>query len=140
MITALHERLKGVIVDSRDAVEVIKRHDSPHTLHYVDPPYVGSTRAERERSHYKHELDEAGHQRLLDALLDVDGMVVISGYTNMLYSEPLTGWRSVTRQCMTTGGWNCEVLWLNPAADAALAGASKCQLSLFDSSVLPASA
>jgi len=139
MITALHERLKGIIVDSRDAVEVIKRHDSPHTLHYVDPPYVGSTRAERERSHYKHELDEPDHQRLLDVLMAVKGMVVLSGYTSMFYTEILQDWRWVARDFQTTGGTRTEVIWLNPAADTALASAKK-QLSLFDAGLLQASA
>jgi DNA adenine methylase len=128
-IAAMHVRFKGVIIDSRDAVAVIQRHDSLATLHYVDPPYVGYVRSER--CGYRHELDTAGHNRLLDALLGVKGMVVLSGYTNMLYAERLHGWRSVMQRSMTTGGWNYEVLWLNPAAAAAL-DASKRQLSLFD--------
>jgi DNA adenine methylase len=129
VIASMHERFKGVIIDSRDAVEVIQRHDSPTTLHYVDPPYIGYVRSER--CGYRHELDTAGHNRLLDTLTAVKGMVVISGYTNMLYTERLRGWRSAMQRSRTTGGSNFEVIWLNPAADAALAAAEKRQLSLF---------
>lgn len=37
------ERLKGVVIDCRDAFEVMDSNDTPETLHYVDPPYVRST-------------------------------------------------------------------------------------------------
>jgi DNA adenine methylase len=126
-IRTLQTRFKGVIIDCCDAVKVIKRHDSPTTLHYVDPPYVGSTRAERERSRYLHELDDAGHRRLLDALLGAKGMVVLSGYTNELYSKTLRGWTAMHREFGTTGGNRIETIWLNPAA---VAGAKQPALDL----------
>lgn len=43
-IPALTDRLRGVVVERRDALEVLWIYDGPETLHYVDPPYVQSTR------------------------------------------------------------------------------------------------
>src|SRR3712207_8938336 len=31
--------------EHRDAIECMKQHDGPMTLHYVDPPYMMSTRS-----------------------------------------------------------------------------------------------
>ena len=39
-----------------DALQVMSRYDTPDTLHYVDPPYVQSTRGNRVR--YAHEYDQ----------------------------------------------------------------------------------
>ena len=76
-----------------------------------------------------------GHQstntRLLAALLDAKGMIVLSGYTNTLYGERLRKWRAVHREFGTTGNNRTETIWLNPSAAEAL-DASKRQLSLFD--------
>jgi DNA adenine methylase len=38
------DRLRGVIIENRPAARVMAEHDTPETLHYVDPPYVHSTR------------------------------------------------------------------------------------------------
>ena len=32
------QRLRGVVIEHRDALDCMARHDSPDTLHYVDPP------------------------------------------------------------------------------------------------------
>ena len=51
------------------------QHDSAETLHYVDPPYVWETRSSamhRNRC-YTHELDAAGHERLLAFLGGLKG-------------------------------------------------------------------
>lgn len=65
-------RLIGVVVERRDACEVMAAHDGPETLHYVDPPYVHATRS-RSRGEYVHEMSDADHARLLDCLLGLGG-------------------------------------------------------------------
>lgn len=59
------ERLRGVIVEHRDAARVIAQHDGPETLHYVDPPYLPETRSPANKYDmkyrmYRHELDRGG--------------------------------------------------------------------------------
>ena len=62
------QRLRGVVIEHRDALDCMARHDSPDTLHYVDPPYVHSTRAFRARAHsYRHEMTDDQHVALAAA-------------------------------------------------------------------------
>lgn len=44
MLDAFTARLRGVVIEKRPAVDVLAQQDGPETLHYVDPPYVHSTR------------------------------------------------------------------------------------------------
>jgi DNA adenine methylase len=57
-LPAMVDRLGGVVIEHRDALVVLVRHDSETTLHYVDPPYVHETRSDEHM--YRHELDGGG--------------------------------------------------------------------------------
>lgn len=116
------DRLRGVVIENRDAVTVLARHDGPHTLHYVDPPYVWATRGRfSAQRRYVHELDDAGHANLLASLRDLAGMVVLSGYPCEAYDQQLAGWLRVERPALADGARErTEVLWLNPACASAL--------------------
>ena len=118
-------RLREVIVENRDALEVMAKHDSQDTLHYVDPPYVWETRSRIDRKpdggNYRHELTDAQHVELLKSLRDLRGMVVLSGYATEMYDGMLADWRRIEREAHADGGRDrTEVLWINPAADARL--------------------
>lgn len=119
-LRALIERLEGVVIENRPAIEVMAQQDSAETLHYVDPPYVHSTRSTARnstRKNYRHELSDADHVKLLDFLRGLEGMVVLSGYPHSLYDEALTGWRRIEREALADGARKrTEVLWINPAA------------------------
>jgi DNA adenine methylase len=108
------ERLQGVVIESRDAAEVMFAHDGPQTLHYVDPPYLPETRdAGRD---YAHELTGEQHEQLLEALLRLRGVVVLSGYASDLYDDVLAGWHRIQRKALADGARErTEVLWINPA-------------------------
>jgi DNA adenine methylase len=119
------DRLIGVVIENRPAVEVMLQHDSTETLHYVDPPYLPDTRSQKSRRSgakyhsYVHEMTQADHARLLDALQELKGMVVLSGYPAPMYDECLSDWRRIERQSLADGARpRTEVLWINPAAAA----------------------
>ena len=121
-LAAIAERFSGVLIENRPAIEVMRQHDTSQTLHYVDPPYVHSTRVMQtgKAGYYKHEMAFADHQELLAVLLALRGMVVLSGYRTELYDDTLAGWRRVETTARISAGrggaTRTECLWLSPAA------------------------
>lgn len=110
------QRLRGVIVENKDARDVMAQHDGPDTLHYVDPPYVFETRSDLTKD-YAHELSDEDHTQLLAFLRGLTGMVVLSGYPSGLYDAALADWHRVERAALADGARKrTEVLWLNAAA------------------------
>lgn len=111
-------RLSGVVIENRPAIQVMQTHDGPETLHYVDPPYVQSTRGFRRRNAaYVHEMDEAQHRALGETLHSLHGAVVLSGYRCDLYDELYRRWRRIDRDTHADGALpRTESLWLNDAA------------------------
>jgi DNA adenine methylase len=129
-LPAAVKRFRGVVVENRDASVVMAQHDTPATLHYVDPPYVHSTRTSGKR--YSHELTEGAHSALLETLRGLAGMVVLSGYPHPLYDAALSDWRRVEKAALADGAKpRTEVLWINPHCAARL-DAERAQLSLLD--------
>lgn len=118
-LAALTERLSGVFIEQRPAVDVIQRYDGADVLHYVDPPYLGELRGERHR--YRHELTEQEHRVLAEVLRSLAGHVVLSGYDSPLYADLFDGWTVAHRQTIDSASKRrTETLWLNPACAAAL--------------------
>ncbi len=117
-LSAIVGRLRGVVVENRDALACMAQHDGIDTLHYVDPPYLPETRSLSHRGHgYHHELSDQGHVRLLHELASLAGMVVLSGYPSQVYEERLLGWQRVERGTFADGARpRREVLWINPRA------------------------
>lgn len=125
LLPEIVQRMTGVVIEQLDALNVMRRHDGRETLHYVDPPYVHETRSGGNphcaKHKYRHEMDDAAHAALLAGLCDLAGMVVLSGYPHPLYDDALAGWRRVERVALADGARErTEVLWINPAAAAAL--------------------
>ena len=62
-VGTIGDRLSGVLIENRPAVEVIDAHDAVDTLHFVDPPYVHSTRVRGagKGRYYRHELSDDDH-------------------------------------------------------------------------------
>lgn len=129
-IPGMIERLRGVLIENLDALELLGKHDTSETLFYVDPPYPHGTRSslKGERTSagkhcYRHELSDQDHRRLASALHELKGMVVLSGYPCELYDRELyPDWERVERTAFADGARKrVEALWLNPAATTALA-------------------
>lgn len=121
------DRLAGVVIENKDAMALMAQHDKPEATHYVDPPYLPETRSTKsrrggDRYHaYTHEMTRDDHVRLLEFLPTLTGRVVLSGYPSQLYDAALKRWRRVEREALADGARKrIEVLWLNPAAVAAL--------------------
>lgn len=109
------ERLQGVVIENRDAIDVIRQHDSAETLHYLDPPYVSETRDKGQD--YKHEMTNSDHESLAAVARSLKGMVVLSGYESPLYSDLYGDWTCVKRGALADGARpRIECLWLNQAA------------------------
>lgn len=124
-MVAVIDRLRGVIVESRPAVELLEIHDAPDALHYVDPPYVHSTRgfdAGGTHRAYRHEMSDEDHAGLAKCLRSLKGAVVLSGYPCELYDKHLfSDWQRHERHALADGARpRTEVLWLNVAAAKAL--------------------
>jgi DNA adenine methylase len=111
------ERLARVEFRRNDALAVIREHDDPDTLSYLDPLYVRGTRSAPDI--YCHEMTEEAHGELIETVLSCRGMVVLSGYANQYYDEALAAWERVEYKMPNHSGQGktkqprIEVLWLN---------------------------
>lgn len=120
-LDAIVARLSGIIIEHRDALQVMRSHDGAATLHYVDPPYMAETRSLARagggfRGMYRHEMTDDDHVALLAGLRDLQGMVILSGYAHPLYDDALSDWRRIEREALADGARpRIEVLWINPA-------------------------
>lgn len=113
-LKAISERLQGVMLESRDALDVIRNFDSPRSLIYCDPPYISDV---INTSHnYEHQMSEDGHESLLNLLLKSSSMCLVSGYDNDLYRDVLKDWviKKVAARAATNKK-TTECLWMNKA-------------------------
>lgn len=103
------ERLRGVQIENRPALDLIRRFNYPNVLIYADPPYLLSTRYGKQ---YCCEMTDADHEELLFWLNSHRGPVVISGYDSPLYNSVLQGWNRDEMSVMAqTATKRKEVLW-----------------------------
>ncbi len=125
-LAIIGQRLAGVLIENRPAIDIMLAHDSALALHYVDPPYMHDTRVRgaQKGRYYRHELDDAQHAELLVTLLRLDGMVVLSGYPSDLYNDTLQGWTQTSTTARISAGrggdTRTECLWLSPSCMDAL--------------------
>lgn len=101
------ERFRSVVIECRDALELIPRYDSPDTLWYMDPPYHC-----RYSFRYPATIDQ---EAMLGVFRKVSGYVVLSGYMSELYADELAGWHMETRTHHNFMNRKTkECLWLSP--------------------------
>lgn len=117
------DRLRGVTVESRPALQVIASLDTPESLFYVDPPYPESTRTNF--GAYRFEMADADHEALAAALKGCSGHVVISGYRCPLYDTLYKDWPRFERRSMSDHGWRTECVWLSPRTAMAIPSSPK---------------
>ncbi|TDB83411.1 DNA adenine methylase [Actinomadura sp. KC216] len=121
-MAAAAERLARVSLECRPALDVIDAYGAqPDVLLYVDPPYLGSTRARN----YRHEMGSvAEHSELAKHLAECRAAVVLSGYHSDLYDDLYRDWHrhEIATATGQAAQWSArtEVLWSNrplPVAD-----------------------
>lgn len=119
-LSAIIERLRGVVIERRHALDVLTQHDGTDALHYCDPPYVHGTRmkeATRPGKCYRHEMTDDDHRQFAAHVKGLRGMVIVSGYDCDLYRELFSGWFGVGCNAHADGARaRVEMLWMNDAA------------------------
>ncbi|MFJ3507843.1 DNA adenine methylase [Streptomyces luteogriseus] len=115
-LAAAAERLHAVSLEALPALDLIAKYGKqPRVLLYVDPPYLGSTRA---FANYRHEMTgQVEHRELAAALADCRAAVVLSGYDSPLYAELYAGWHRYETAAKADNAKadksRTEVLWSN---------------------------
>lgn len=105
------ERLRGVQIENRSAIDLIKKFNYKDVLIYCDPPYMLETRHCKQ---YRYEMNKSGHEELLCILKRHSGQVIISGYDTELYNRELRSWNRMSRTAYTQSGTKKEeVIWMN---------------------------
>lgn len=125
-VPAIIDRLKYVVIENRNALELIRQQDKGGALFYCDPPYVHSSRSSmrhdafKERA-YAQEMSDDDHAELAGLLGSIEGMALVSGYPSALYDRIYDGWRCERFETFADGGIpRIECLWISPNAQAAL--------------------
>lgn len=88
------QRLRKVVIDNRDVLATLKRYDSPRTLFYLDPPYIGM------EQYYETSKKGFPHQELAEALGQVQGFVALSYYQHASLDQwyPASTWHRLSWQ------------------------------------------
>lgn len=112
-------RLRGVVIENKDALELKPQHDGPETLFYCDPPYQQGTRnMARGNSVYSCDMNDGDHRKLAQVIRAVKGMVILSGYACPLYDcELFPDWQRLEVPWRADGARKrVEVIWMNVEA------------------------
>lgn len=64
------KRFRDVILENLDWSAVLEKYDSPETVFYLDPPYVGAEST--------YPVGQINHEALLDALRELEGTAICS--------------------------------------------------------------
>lgn len=116
-------RLGSVVIEALDAVDCIRKYDTPKTLFFVDPPYTQSARS-RVGPKYRVDMADADHLRLIDAITRAKGRVLVASGDSDMYSRKLRDWRICFRHRVPCGSggskvgryatpYRTETLWAN---------------------------
>ncbi len=110
------ERLRGVQIESMDALEFIGRYDTEEALIYFDPPYLKATRSHADE--YAVEMNVDKHIEAAKLLNSCKAKVIVSGYKHELYDEIYAGWQRVEKKFLANSQQTkTESLWLSKNID-----------------------
>lgn len=114
-LEAIIERLRGVVIENKDYKKILLQHDSPQTLHFLDPPYVLDTRYKGQKAmSYRFEMSNQDHVDFCEFIGGLKGMVVVCGYNHSVYEKHLP-WRRIDKKAFADGAAErIESLWISP--------------------------
>lgn len=94
------ERMRNVQIECRDFREIIRVYDSPDTMFYVDPPYIGR------ESCYAGGFADIDHLELSEMLKGIKGKAIVSYYDDPLLLELYPKWHRdyLTGYVQSVGG------------------------------------
>ena len=120
------KRLETVVLENKDAFDLIKQVDDVDALFYIDPPYLHDTRHNGSENCYKYEFTVAQHVSLLTLLKSLKGKVIISSYHNDLYAESLKSWKLYKKKTINDKrNTKIECLWVKDNINVYSRGAAK---------------
>lgn len=126
-IESFARRMRNVMIDNRDFREIIRVYDSPTTLFYVDPSYIGRETRYKLTTHDKKNPIQL-HYDLSKLLNNIKGKALVSYYDHPLMVELYPNWKreyfSAVRQVVNGNN--------NSSEEMLLMNYEKKQLSLFD--------
>lgn len=112
-------RRRGVIIENRNAFELMKSHDAEDVLFYLDPPYLAETR--NPGRDYRYEMSADRHIELSKFLGSLKGAIILSGYESDLYKKLYSKWRCEKYAARADGARKrIECLWLKNIKSAPL--------------------
>lgn len=106
MLSEIHERLAGVVIERLDFRELIARYDHPDALFYLDPPYFGS-----EGDYGADLFDRAAFEDLAALLTGLRGKFLLSINDTPEIRACFSGFDLepvLTRYCVGGGNHQCE--------------------------------
>lgn len=106
---AIADRFSRVLIEDLDFADVIDYYDSPDTMFYVDPPYVG-------HNYITQRGTEEFHMRLAESLVMCEGYVILSACESVLYDDIYgdMGWKKVSVKSRNVqNNARTEILWMN---------------------------
>ena len=114
------DRLKGVMISSKPALETIAQYDHEDVLIYLDPPYSMHNRTSDIR--YEHDWNDQDHIDMVDVVSRSKSMIMLSGYQCPFYERlEHEGWVMRSSRSWTSGlNGRDEFLWVNPAAQRSM--------------------
>ena len=116
-LESVRDRLKNVLILSRDAFSIFDKFDTSETLWYIDPPYVLSSRKTPQNAAYNFELSNDMHIKLMERIKRLKGYVVLSGYDNDIYKKYLENWKVEHVKARNMAVCEAtETLWINRQA------------------------
>jgi DNA adenine methylase len=90
-LKAFEERWRNVMIECVDFRRIFEIYDSPDTVFFVDPPYVGK------EHHYKGGFSYQDHVDLATILNNIQGKAIVTYYECDLVNSLYKGWNRIEK-------------------------------------------